>query len=55
MVISYLVGFLAYLAKMRFRFMEDRRADYPVRILCDMLGVSRRTAVRGVSLNLSGR
>jgi hypothetical protein len=25
---------------MRFRFVEDRRADYPVRILCDVLGVS---------------
>ena len=25
---------------MRFRFIEDRRADYPVRILCDVLGVS---------------
>ena len=25
---------------MRFRFMEDRRADYPVRLLCDVLGVS---------------
>jgi putative transposase len=25
---------------MRFRFIEDRRADYPVTIMCDMLGVS---------------
>jgi hypothetical protein len=25
---------------MRFRFIEDRRADYPVRILCDVLDVS---------------
>ena len=25
---------------MRFRFIEDRRADYPVRILCDVLSVS---------------
>ena len=25
---------------MRFRFIEDRRADYPVRVLCDALGVS---------------
>jgi putative transposase len=25
---------------MRFRFIEDRRTDYPVRILCDVLGVS---------------
>ena len=25
---------------MRFRFIEDRRADYPVRLLCDVLGVS---------------
>jgi hypothetical protein len=25
---------------MRFRFIEDRRADYPVRIMCDVLGVS---------------
>ena len=25
---------------MRFRFIEDRRADYPVRIMCGVLGVS---------------
>src|SRR6202140_5177310 len=25
---------------MRFRFIEDRRTDYPVRILCEVLGVS---------------
>jgi len=25
---------------MRFRFIEDRRADYPVRMLCDVLEVS---------------
>ena len=25
---------------MRFRFIEDRRVDYPVRVLCDVLGVS---------------
>jgi putative transposase len=25
---------------MRFRFIEDRRADYPVTIMCDVLGVS---------------
>jgi hypothetical protein len=25
---------------MRFRFIEDRRADYPVAIMCDVLGVS---------------
>jgi len=25
---------------MRFRFIEDRRADYPVRLLCDVLDVS---------------
>ena len=25
---------------MRFRFIEDRRADYPVTVLCDVLGVS---------------
>jgi hypothetical protein len=25
---------------MRFRFIEDRRTDYPVTILCDVLGVS---------------
>ena len=25
---------------MRFRFIEDRRADYPVRLLCDVFGVS---------------
>jgi putative transposase len=26
---------------MRFRFIEDRRADYPVTLLCDVLGVSQ--------------
>ena len=26
---------------MRFRFVEDRRADYPVKIMCDVLDVSR--------------
>jgi len=25
---------------MRFRFIEDRRADYPVKIMCDVLSVS---------------
>jgi hypothetical protein len=25
---------------MTFRFLEDRRADYPVTIMCDVLGVS---------------
>ena len=25
---------------MRFRFIEDRRADYPVTIMCNVLGVS---------------
>jgi transposase InsO family protein len=25
---------------MRFRFIEDRRADYPVTVMCDVLGVS---------------
>jgi hypothetical protein len=25
---------------MRFRFIEDRRADYPVTIICGVLGVS---------------
>ena len=25
---------------MRFRFIEDRRAGYPVTIMCDVLGVS---------------
>jgi hypothetical protein len=25
---------------MRFRFIEDRRVDYPVTVLCDVLGVS---------------
>ena len=25
---------------MRFRFIEDCRTDYPVRIMCDVLGVS---------------
>src|SRR3979490_2039665 len=27
-------------SEMRFRFIEDRRADYPVTIMCDVLGVS---------------
>src|ERR1700736_6545836 len=27
-------------SEMRFRFIEDRRVDYPVTILCDVLGVS---------------
>jgi hypothetical protein len=27
-------------SEMRFRFIEDRRANYPVRILCEVLGVS---------------
>ena len=31
---------LCWNADMRFRFIEDRRADYPVTILCDVLGVS---------------
>jgi transposase InsO family protein len=26
---------------MRFRFIEDRRVDYPIKIMCDVLGVSR--------------
>ena len=26
---------------MRFRFIEDRRVDYPVRIMCEVLDVSR--------------
>ena len=25
---------------MRFRFIEDRRSDYPVKIMCGVLGVS---------------
>ena len=25
---------------MRFRFIEDRRADYPVTIMCGVLGIS---------------
>ena len=25
---------------MRFRFIEDRRADYPVSLMCEVLGVS---------------
>ena len=25
---------------MRFRFIEDRRVDYPVRVMCDVLGVA---------------
>ena len=31
---------LCWSSDMRFRFIEDRRADYPVTILCDVLGVS---------------
>src|SRR6202045_1232316 len=31
---------LCWNADMRFRFIEDRRADYPVKIMCDVLGVS---------------
>src|SRR5205814_7248136 len=31
---------LCWGTEMRFRFIEDRRADYPVAILCDVLGVS---------------
>nr|GAJ37763.1 transposase and inactivated derivatives [Bradyrhizobium sp. DOA9] len=25
---------------MRFRFIEDRRADYPVKVMCHVLGIS---------------
>jgi len=32
---------LCWNADMRFRFIEDRRAEYPVRILCEVLGVSQ--------------
>src|SRR4030095_11538680 len=31
---------LCWSSEMRFRFIEDRRADYPVTILCDVLAVS---------------
>jgi hypothetical protein len=31
---------LCWGTEMRFRFIEDRRADYPVTVLCDVLGVS---------------
>ncbi|HEY5306618.1 MAG TPA: IS3 family transposase [Pseudolabrys sp.] len=31
---------LCWNTDMRFRFIEDRRADYPVTIMCDVLGVS---------------
>src|ERR1700733_1115270 len=31
---------LCWNTDMRFRFIEDRRVDYPVRVLCDVLGVS---------------
>ncbi|WP_247409443.1 hypothetical protein [Bradyrhizobium sp. 150] len=31
---------LSWSSEMRFRFIEDRRADYPVTIVCDVLGVS---------------
>src|SRR2546429_909224 len=31
---------LCWNADMRFRFIEDRRADYPVTIMCEVLGVS---------------
>jgi transposase len=32
---------LCWSSEMRFRFIEDRRADYPVTIMCDVFGVSR--------------
>jgi hypothetical protein len=32
---------------MRIRFIEDRRADYPVTILCDVLGVSPAAIMPG--------
>ena len=32
---------------MRFRFIEDRRADYSVTILCDVLGSRRRAIMPG--------
>jgi len=31
---------IAIFAEMRFRFVEDRRTDYPVTIMCGVLGVS---------------
>src|SRR6202007_723464 len=31
---------LCWSSEMRFRFIEDRRADYPVTVMCDVLGVS---------------
>src|SRR6266540_2536115 len=31
---------LCWSSDMRFRFIEDRRADYPVTIMCDVLGAS---------------
>src|SRR4051812_47789833 len=31
---------LCWSTDMRFRFIEDRRVDYPVRVMCDVLGVS---------------
>jgi putative transposase len=31
---------LCWSSEMRFRFIEDRRADYPVKIMCGVLGVS---------------
>src|SRR5215467_13729555 len=31
---------LCWSSEMRFRFIEDRRADYPVTIMCGVLGVS---------------
>src|SRR6266852_5360181 len=31
---------LCWSSEMRFRFIEDRRSDYPVTIMCDVLGVS---------------
>jgi len=33
-------AYLCWDADMRFRFIEDRRADYPVSLMCDVLGVS---------------
>jgi hypothetical protein len=30
---------LSWSSEMRFHFIEDRRADYPVTIMCDVLGI----------------
>ena len=39
---------------MRFRFIEDRRADYPVTIMCEVLGVSPAGYMLGARARRAG-